>query len=106
MTSCLLLHPCISRLSNANYRSSYSELIELKLLAKSISLKIISSKIVNLSKINVSHFFGKGKISELKFILDNLEEKNCLLIINSTLTRIQQRNLERMLNKKILDRTA
>ncbi|PPR28572.1 MAG: GTPase HflX [Alphaproteobacteria bacterium MarineAlpha9_Bin2] len=106
MNGCLLLHPCLARVNKKNIRSPESSLKELKLLAKSISLKIVLSKIIDLSKINVSSFFGSGKICELKCILEKINDKNCLIIINSALTPIQQRNLEKSWNRKVLDRTA
>ena len=106
MNSCLLLHPQNSRVDKKSLRTPESSLQELKLLAKSISLRIFLSKIIDLPKINVSYFFGSGKIDELKHILDKVQDKDCLIIVNSVLSPIQQRNLENFWNKKVLDRTA
>ena len=85
MNSCLLLHPQNSREDKKSLRTPESSLQELKLLAKSISLRIFLSKIIDLPKINVSYFFGSGKIDELKHILDKVQDKDCLIIVNFTL---------------------
>lgn len=106
MNKCLLLQPCVSKVDTKIKRSPESCLQELKLLAKSISFKIFSSKIIDIPKVNVSSFFGKGKIYELKNILDSVNDINCIIIVNSVLTPIQQRNLEYSWNRKVLDRTG
>ena len=106
MSGCLLLHPNVTSLDKKYNRSPESALVELQLLAKSISLEIFSSIVVNLSKIHISHYFGKGKVTEIKCLINKFSDKNCLIIINSALSPIQHRNLEQSLNRKVLDRTA
>ncbi len=59
---------------------------------------------VNLKKIDPSKLFGSGKINNLKNVIQ--QKKVNLLLIDFELSPIQQRNLEKELNIKILDRTG
>ena len=66
--------------------------------------KISGSTIVRIEKPSPSEFFGKGKVEELSSILKLNKIK--LVIINGQISPIQQQNLEKKWNVKILDRTA
>ena len=59
---------------------------------------------VNLKKIDPSKLLGSGKIGDIKTIIH--QKKIKLLLVDFELTPIQQRNLEKELNIKILDRTG
>ena len=59
---------------------------------------------VNLKKIDPSKLLGSGKIDDIKTIIH--QKKIKLLLVDFELTPIQQRNLEKELNIKILDRTG
>lgn len=79
-------------------------LAETKGLAAAISLDILYSEIIKLRSIKPGTFFGSGIIEKVANICkESLLE---LLIIDADLTPIQQRNLEKALNTKIIDRTA
>ena len=59
---------------------------------------------VNLNKIVPRSFFGKGWIEKLK---SQCEENDVeLLVVDQTISAVQQRNLEKELNLKVIDRTA
>ena len=66
--------------------------------------KLIGSTIVKIEKPSPREFFGKGKVEELASIVKS--NKIQLVIINSQISSIQQRNLEKKWQVKILDRTA
>ena len=68
------------------------------------STKISGSTIVKIEKLSPKEFFGKGKIAELSSIFKS--NKIVLVIINSQISPIQQQNLEKKWQVKILDRTA
>ena len=104
MNLCWLIHP--NSLINKSRRTPDSALSELKSLASAINLKIYEADIINISKIKPGTFFGKGKIEEIKISLQKNEIENCIIIINSNISPIQQRNLEKLLKTKVLDRTA
>ncbi len=79
-------------------------LAETKGLAAAISLDILYSEIIKLRTIKPGTFFGSGIIEKVVNICK--ESQLELLIIDADLTPIQQRNLEKALNIKIIDRTA
>lgn len=73
-------------------------------LALAIQLKIVHNGILHVREIRPSTLFGQGQVSLLK---SYVAEKNVdLLIVDSSLTPIQQRNLEKALRCKVIDRTA
>ena len=85
--------------------NSLSSIDEANALAKALPLvKIIGSTIVPLERLRPKEFFGTGKVSELAFTFK--AEKVDLVIINSQISPVQQRNLEKKWQVKILDRTA
>ena len=80
-------------------------IVEAVALTKALpSTKISGSTIVKIEKLSPKEFFGKGKIAELSLYL-NLN-KIVLVIINGQISPIQQQNLEKKWQVKILDRTA
>ena len=68
------------------------------------STKIYGSTTVKIDKIRPREFFGKGKVAELSSIFKL--NKIMLVIINGQISPIQQQNLEKKWQVKILDRTA
>ena len=68
------------------------------------NLKLMGSTVVPIERIRPKEFFGTGKVIELAEILNF--KKISLVIINSQISPIQQRNLEKKWQVKILDRTA
>ena len=101
--NCIIVHPEI------NFHLSFSEKILKKVneicnLAKGINLKIKDIKTIKIRKIIPSYLFGKGQVENIKVLLNRKFSK--ILIINSEVSPIQQRNLEKKLNCKVLDRTA
>ncbi len=73
-------------------------------LARAIDLDVIQTRVVNYSKINAGSFFGKGTRADIGKEISDLDP--ILVIINCALTPIQQRNLEKEWNAKIIDRTG
>ena len=63
-------------------------------LARAISLDIVGSEIVKLKELKSGSYFGQGYIDKLaeKIIQEGIE----LLIVDSSLSPIQQRNLEKL----------
>lgn len=73
-------------------------------LANAIDLDVRDGLIVPLAAPRPATLIGKGKIEELKTRVVN--EAITLVIIDHTLTPVQQRNLETELGAKVLDRTG
>ncbi len=59
---------------------------------------------VKLSRIVPKSFFGKGTLERLKGLC--LEAEAELLVVDMPISAVQQRNLEKILNLKVIDRTA
>ena len=73
-------------------------------LAKSIGLEVVRSEIIKLRRRNTSTLFGSGIIDE--FARSLAKASIDLIIVDSTLTPTQQRNLETAWLCKIIDRTG
>ena len=100
-------HTCIlvallNKMQDAELAKEYIE--ELAFLAETYGLQTIKSFTQRLEKPDKSTFIGKGKVSEIKAFM--LENKIDVVIFDDELSPSQQRNLEKELGKKILDRTT
>lgn len=84
--------------------SPESRLEEAVRLAQAIDLEVVYSEVVKLREIKPSIFFGNGFLENLQIQLTAQEIE--LLIVDTSLTPIQQRNLEKRLKVKVIDRTA
>jgi len=102
---CLVICPKVSKTNRSKNKinnTRVEEFVELSKAIETLNVKLVLQ--LNLSKINAGTFFGHGKINELRVIIKNLEIK--LLLIDATISPMQQRNLEKILMVKILDRTG
>ena len=73
-------------------------------LAKAIDLDVIEAAIVPLSEPRPSTLLGAGKVEELKQTVSDLEIG--LVVVDHIVTPVQQRNLEKAWNTKVVDRTG
>lgn len=73
-------------------------------LAEALDVEIAFAEILSLPKILAGSYFGSGKIAEIGQRLHTAGVD--LVFINTAISPIQQRNLERDWKVKILDRTA
>lgn len=71
-------------------------------LALAINLDVVHREIIKVREIKPGMFFSRGILDKLRPSLSSAE----LLIVDASLTPIQQRNLEKELNLKVIDRTA
>ena len=77
---------------------------EIKELVLSADMKIVSTVNIKRSAPDPKYFLGSGKVEEIKFIIQ--ESKADTVIFNHNLSPSQERNLEKYLSTRILDRTA
>ncbi|TRL41483.1 GTPase HflX [Rhizobium straminoryzae] len=85
-------------------RSDESRLEEAVGLARAIELTIAQGLIVPVGQPRPATLIGTGKIEEIKALLD--ERDAGLVIVDHPLTPVQQRNLEKEWNAKVIDRTG
>ncbi|HZR88481.1 MAG TPA: GTPase HflX [Bradyrhizobium sp.] len=73
-------------------------------LARAIDLEVVDSLIAQISEIRPATYLGKGKVDEIAGLVT--AEKAELVVMDCALSPIQQRNLEKAWNTKVLDRTG
>lgn len=85
----------------ADYADS---LYELKQLSISAGLEVLGSLEGKRSTPDAKYFIGSGKVDELKLMMQATEAN--VAVFNHDLSPSQQRNLERMLEARVVDRTG
>ncbi len=103
-TRAIVLHPEHGARERLSARSAASRLEEAKALAEAIALHVVHADIVTQRSVRPATYFGTGKVEEIGALMDALEAE--LVIVNSALTPVQQRNLERAWKTKVIDRTG
>jgi len=98
----LVLHPDYGK-RDSRY-SPQNGLDEVVSLAHALDLNIIDSRIVRLPKAHAGLLFGSGKVAELKSYIEDNDIG--LVLIDGPVSPIQQRNLEREWDTRVLDRTG
>lgn len=81
-----------------------SRLEEAKGLALAIDLEVVNGSIVPINDPRPATLLGTGKIEEILALLDEFNAG--LVIVDHPLTPVQQRNLEKAWNAKVIDRTG
>ncbi|HEY1960875.1 MAG TPA: GTPase HflX, partial [Rhizomicrobium sp.] len=85
-------------------RDAEARLAEAVGLTQAIGLEVIGNFIVPLSRPVPATLIGSGKVEEIAAGARGLEPE--VIVVNAQLSPVQQRNLERAWNVKVLDRTA
>ncbi|MFK0165459.1 GTPase HflX [Rhizobium sp. NPDC090279] len=85
-------------------RPPESRLEEAKGLALAIDLDVVNGSIVPINDPRPATLLGTGKIEEILALLDEFNAG--LVIVDHPLTPVQQRNLEKAWNAKVIDRTG
>jgi GTPase len=73
-------------------------------LARAIDLDPVHTAIVNIADPKPATLLGSGKVEEFAEIVKEQEAE--LVVVDHPLTPVQQRNLEKAMNAKVLDRTG
>ncbi len=101
-THCCILIGVINKLQDDGLSKEYLE--ELAFLAETYGLSTVKTFTQKLEKPDKATFIGKGKLQEVSsFVKENQVD---VVIFDDELSPSQQRNLEKELGKKILDRTT
>ncbi len=85
-------------------RTPESRLEEATGLAQAIDLDVVNGSVVTVNDPRPATLMGTGKIAEIKATLD--ANDSGLVIVDHPLTPVQQRNLEKEWNAKVIDRTG
>ncbi len=104
----LVVHPVLPRAiekGTSRYNRDIDDLLEeAEGLVHAIHLGVSSTRVVKISKINPGQFIGKGSAEEIAEVV--AQEKPVVVVVNYKLSPVQQRNLEKLWNVKVIDRTG
>jgi GTPase len=92
------------RPGNGVVRSLDARLDEAVGLARAINLEVVGGEIVRLARPVPGTLLGKGSVETLGVAI--AEQQIALVVVDGTLSPVQQRNLERSWKTKVIDRTG
>lgn len=106
---CVIIHPVLSLDRSGDgqvsgHRDSNAMVDEISGLAAAIFLTVKAVLTPNVRKISAGHFLGKGARETAAGLIEDI--KPSVVIVNAALSPIQQRNLEKEWNAKVIDRTG
>ncbi len=96
--------PKTSVRDNGSVRAPATRLEEAIGLARAIDLDVAEAGVVALSAITPATFIGKGKVEEIAGLVKSHEAG--IVVMDCAISPVQQRNLEKAWNAKVLDRTG
>ena len=102
ITEALVIHPEFRSRPSPSRKPPEMMLDEAVRLTQAIGLSVTKSEHIMLSAPVAGSFLGLGFVSQLSEAVD----ETSLVVINASLTPVQQRNLEEALKCKVIDRTA
>ena len=100
--SAFVLHPDVR--SQPLPRTADDMLAEACRLAEAISLEVVLAETVRLAAPKAPTFLGPGYLERIAELAEDYHDP--LIIVNCSLSPVQQRNLETRLSCKVIDRTA
>jgi GTP-binding protein HflX len=98
----LVIHP--ARAGQGSLRTPQMRLEEAVGLAEALDLDVRQALVAPLRAPTPATLFGKGKVEEMRVLVHDLEVN--VVVIDDALTPVQQRNLEKAWDAKVLDRTG
>jgi GTP-binding protein HflX len=103
-----VVHPALKsapgRQSSASGRSVEARLEEAIGLARAINLDVIGAEIARIARPRADSLLGGGTLENLGGLIS--ENEIGLVVVDSVLSPVQQRNLERRWQAKVIDRTG
>lgn len=82
----------------------YDSMKELEELSEAAGTKVLASTIQNKDTYDAAYYIGKGKAEELAVLAQNMQADT--IIFNEELSGVQIKNLEEIINTKVIDRTT
>jgi GTP-binding protein HflX len=90
--------------AHASARTPEARLQEAVGLARAIDLTIVQAGLVTLNEIRPATYIGKGKVDEIAGMAKSLSAS--IVVMDCPISPVQQRNLEKAWNAKVIDRTG
>ena len=100
----IVVHPYLKSDERYQLRTVGARLDEAVGLAQAIDLEVVESLPAPMSEVRPATLIGKGKVDEILAVCETAEAE--LVICDGQLSPVQQRNLEKAWNVKVLDRTG
>jgi len=103
----LVLHPSFKTGPRSVYsggRSPESRLEEAAGLARAIDLNVVAAEIIRINDPKPATLIGSGGVERLAALI--AEQEIAVVVMDGSITPIQQRNLEREWKTKVIDRTG
>ncbi len=104
---CLVVHPFLKTVPSDQQkpmRAPEARLEEAVGLAEAINLQVVAAEIVRLSAYRPATLIGMGAVETLARLI--ADQEIAVTIVDATVSPVQQRNLERALGCKVIDRTG
>lgn len=102
LNKAIVLRPLAS--AEESVRDGEARVLEAVGLAQALGLEVVSAEAAPLRQINPRSYFGSGRVERLK------EQSEALgagvVVIDASLSPVQQRNLETDIGSKVIDRTG
>jgi GTP-binding protein HflX len=99
-TRALVIHPIIE----ANGRDPELRLAEARGLAEALDMDVAGAELIRLKAPQPGTLLGGGRVEALREAVET--EDASVVVVDAAVTPVQQRNLEKALNAKVLDRTG
>ncbi len=100
----IVIHPVLPGARNDVGRTAEASLEEAVGLSRAIALDIAEARCVRVSRPQPSTLIGEGALEELASVVAATEAQ--VVVVDATLSPVQQRNLERRWKTKVIDRTG
>lgn len=101
LTPALVVHPASTR---GDARDPAARLEEATGLAVALDLGVREARVEMVRDVKPGLYFGQGKVDEIAARVADLGVE--VVVVDTAITPVQQRNLERAWNAKVLDRTG
>ena len=88
----------------AQTRTPEARLAEAAGLARAIDLNVVQAGLVTLNQIRPATYIGTGKVDEIAGLVKSLSAS--VVVMDCPVSPVQQRNLEKAWNAKVIDRTG
>jgi GTP-binding protein HflX len=88
----------------ADVRTPEARLEEAVGLARAIDLTVVEAGLLMLNDIRPATYIGKGKVDEIVGLVKSLSAS--VVVVDCPVSPVQQRNLEKAWNSKVIDRTG
>ncbi|MBI5011386.1 MAG: GTPase HflX, partial [Methylocystis sp.] len=100
----LVIGPYVTQGGAALSRDTAARLMEAVGLAEAIDLDVVGQIPISLNVVRPATYLGKGKVEEIGELVKSKDA--ALVSMDCQLSPVQQRNLERAWDAKVIDRTG